>query len=403
MSATELVVAHKDHSREPGTTTKELWPEPLDTPGVIPHHLTRAAAESSPILEVLQRVVYRLRPNGTGDLEKALALLALYQAIRPAYEHLKGLFLQACTVQVAIPESDPVAKEILAWISAEVVLKSRTRSAMLVTGGLETNINYNHPLRYPDSESKKDNDQEVVCLPPVGTRLFWIGYRPFLFSRSGGVGMQRNELLSGLPTNQKGEHQNALTLVTLGWDLAPLHKFTELCRNFKRKNLNGTTLVYFAGGGHRSLYGESMWQSVSKAEIKSDIIRDAEYYYSEQARQFFADCGIPYRRGYLFQGPLINLASGDLSDGTLHNLFLNLPRKCVVVIEDIDSAGIGREQGPSTQAQPGRVDKKVYFGNINKSAGRSIFMRLIGRSALAHDAMFTMTEIEKYADAFADK
>lgn len=173
-----------------------------------------------------------------------------------------------------------------------------------------------------------------------------------------------------------------------------------------------------------------------------------------------------------------------MSDGSLHRLFLLLPRKCVVVIEDIDSAGIGREQGSVTQPtpavppmaselasllggsgpslqlpgvaaadgggggppgrrnrntvtlsgllnaidgnasqegrllimtsnnpdaldgallRPGRVDKKVYFGNMTKSAGRSIFMRLIGRSALAHDAAFTMAEVEMYADQFADK
>lgn len=154
----------------------------------------------------------------------------------------------------------------------------------------------------------------------------------------------------------------------------------------------------------------------------------------------------------------------------------------MVVIEDIDSAGIGREQGPKTKPQPadldmfediasvprfpsmpgfpkahpmvsdehsykrtkrntvtlsgllnaidgnasqegrllimtsnnpealdaalirpGRIDKKVYFGNMSKSAGKSIYMRLIGRSALAHDAAFTMAEIEQYATEFADK
>lgn len=162
-------------------------------------------------------------------------------------------------------------------------------------------------------------------------------------------------------------------------------------------------------------------------------------------------------------------------------MFLHLPRKCVVVLEDIDSAGIGREQvkqpapafagmpaetvalmggavppfpAPGTAAaasgrgshgdarrnnvtlhgllnaidgnasqegrllimtsntpdvldgaliRPGRVDRKVYFGNMNKSAVRSMFMRLIGRSALTHDAVITMVEVEKYADEFADK
>jgi chaperone BCS1 len=114
-------------------------------------------------------------------------------------------------------------------------------------------------------------------------------------------------------------------------------------------------------------------------------------------RQFFADCGIPYRRGYLFHGPpgtgkssfsaalaghlqcdiyhvsslccralqsltrsQINLASGDFSDGNLHRLFLALPRKCIVVIEDIDSAGIGREQGPSMQPVPPPPDSPLY-------------------------------------------
>lgn len=53
--------------------------------------------------------------------------------------------------------------------------------------------------------------------------------------------------------------------------------------------------------------------------------------------------------------------------------------------------------------RPGRIDKKVYFGNMTKNAGKSIFMRLIGRSALAHDALFTMAQIEQFATEFADK
>jgi chaperone BCS1 len=53
--------------------------------------------------------------------------------------------------------------------------------------------------------------------------------------------------------------------------------------------------------------------------------------------------------------------------------------------------------------RPGRIDKKVYFGNMSKSAGKSIYMRLIGRSALAHDAAFTMAEIEQYANDFSER
>lgn len=119
----------------------QLWSEPLDTPGYIPRHLKRAATSQYPILEVLQRLLYRVQPSSSssssGDLEKLLALIGLYQAVRPVYHQLKHLCIWALTVQVTIPETDPVAKEVLAWMGSEVILTSRTRSAMLVTGGMQ--------------------------------------------------------------------------------------------------------------------------------------------------------------------------------------------------------------------------------------------------------------------------
>jgi chaperone BCS1 len=119
-----------DLTFSPGKAS-QLWPEPLDTPGLIPRHLKRSATGQFPILEVIQRLLYRLKPSGVGDLEKILALVGLYQAAQPVYKHLKGLFIWAFTVQVTIPETDPVAREVLAWMGAEVILNSHTRSAML--------------------------------------------------------------------------------------------------------------------------------------------------------------------------------------------------------------------------------------------------------------------------------
>ncbi|OAK96026.1 P-loop containing nucleoside triphosphate hydrolase protein [Phaeosphaeriaceae sp. SRC1lsM3a] len=482
----------------------EIWPEPLSTPGVVPRHLMRSATTQFPIIEVLQRLLNRIHLGGTtGGLEKVLALLGLYQAIKPATRYLKDFLIWAFTVQITIPEGDPVCKEILAWMGAEVMRDGRTRSAMLVTGGTENNINgMPMPGRFSMHHPNNDRvDDKVACLPPIGSRVFWIGFRPFLFSRSG---IQRNAINVGaVPVlNEKGQLQNAITISTLGRSLAPLQNFADLCHEFKLKNLTGTTTVYFAGSPAQYVNG---WQSVSKAirrldtidmdeDVKADIIRDADYYYSEQSRQFFADCGIPYRRGYLFHGPPgsgkssfsaalaghlrcdiyhVNLASSEINDSSLHHLFLSLPRKCVVVIEDIDSAGIGREHGskippggippppgsvfsddspPPPQpsypmvrgkssrntvtlsgllnaidgnssaegrllvmtsnnpdalddalTRPGRIDKRVYFGTMNKAASRSMYMRLIGRSAIAHDAAYTMAEVEQSATEFAEK
>lgn len=162
--------------QKPGNDTS-LWPEPLTTPGVIPRHLKKSATAAFPILEVLQRLLYRLRPQGTSgsDLEKALALIGLYQAVRPVYSHIKKLFLWAFTVQITVPESDPVSKEILGWMGSEIVSKSRTRSAMLLTGSID-NMNgpFPHQMRFPGTGPGNDRvDDEVLCLPPLGTRIFW--------------------------------------------------------------------------------------------------------------------------------------------------------------------------------------------------------------------------------------
>lgn len=100
--------------------------------------------------------------------------------------------------------------------------------------------------------------------------------------------------MAGNYVDDSGQLQNSLSLMTLGWSLKPLKAFTELCHQFKLDNLTGTTTVFFAGGGHGdSAYGDG-WESVSKAirklhtidmdeAVKTDVIRDAEYYYSDQS------------------------------------------------------------------------------------------------------------------------
>jgi chaperone BCS1 len=82
-----------------------LYSEPLDTPGVIPKHLKRAATAQFPLFEILQRFLLRLQPGGAvADLEKIVAVIALYNAAVPAYRHIKAFLIWSLTCQVTIPE-----------------------------------------------------------------------------------------------------------------------------------------------------------------------------------------------------------------------------------------------------------------------------------------------------------
>lgn len=91
-----------------------------------------------------------------------------------------------------------------------------------------------------------------------------------------------------------GRMKHALTITTLGWNLGPLKNFVMKCHEWKKANMTGTTTVYFAGGGAYDSYGGGQWQSINKPvrkldtidmedSVKLDLVRDAEYYYSEQS------------------------------------------------------------------------------------------------------------------------
>lgn len=92
---------------------------------------------------------------------------------------------------------------------------------------------------------------------------------------------------------------------------------------------------------------------------KDAFINDMKDYLRRET--WYTDRGIPYRRGYLFHGPpgtgktslcfaaagilrltlyILSLSSKTLDDDHLMTLFSELPRQCIVLLEDVDSAGI---------------------------------------------------------------
>lgn len=79
---------------------------------------------------------------------------------------------------------------------------------------------------------------------------------------------------------------------------------------------------------------------------------------------FNRNSGIPYRRGYLLHGPpgsgktsfiqalageldynlcILNLSERGLTDDRLHLILSIIPERCIMVLEDIDTAFSGRD------------------------------------------------------------
>jgi chaperone BCS1 len=90
--------------------------------------------------------------------------------------------------------------------------------------------------------------------------------------------------------------------------------------------------------------------------------------------------GIPYRRGYLFSGApgtgktsltaalagvfgldiyVLSLLDADLTETTLVRLLGNVPSRCIVLLEDVDAAGLGkRPDPPSSKEKESTSDDK---------------------------------------------
>ncbi|KAJ4294243.1 hypothetical protein N0V90_007933 [Kalmusia sp. IMI 367209] len=382
-------MAQPTHHRPTASGSQQqltLYREPLDTPGLVPSHLKRATTDANPIIEILQRFLSHLTPGSGATIEKFVALIALYKALSPVWGLAKDFVLRSLTSHVSISEFDPVAQDIFLWVSSQVINKGFTTSAAIITGenGAPGDMAGYLPGNIRGQPGARQSE-EARFLPPVGKRFFWPQqpiqeYVPHIryltFPSDLKLGNAGHALL-----DFEGTPPNSIILYTPGWSLEPLRSFLKQCHDYKIENKAGTTNIYFSSG-KMDPYSGHLWSTVVKAtrkldtidmddKSKADLVSDAEYYYSDESKKFFADCGIPYRRGYLFHGPpgtgktsfsaalaghlncdlyIINLATGDVSDGHLHRLFLALPRKCIVVIEDIDAAGIGREQGPASIA-----------------------------------------------------
>ena len=209
-------------------------------------------------------------------------------------------------------------------------------------------------------------------------------------------------------------------------------------------------------------------------EKKIPLVQDMESYLSKETKIFYASRGIPLRRGYLLHGPpgtgkssfsaaiaghfaldlfVVNLTTPGLDDKGLETLFDALPARCIVLLEDIDSAGIQREHirqaskkasdeanstdkacvtlsgllnvlgGPSAgeerlllmttnkpnsldaaMVRPGRIDMKVHLGYASTEVLATMFKHIFTRNSQECDDKHSAAHNQRMsglANAFA--
>jgi chaperone BCS1 len=153
-----------------------------------------------------------------------------------------------------------------------------------------------------------------------------------------------------------------ITLSTFGRDKQPLEAIVHAAMNHRIERELNRIAVYvpspYNNEWTRARLGNNrkLDSVVLKAGQKESILADLDRFFA--ARERYETLGIPWRRGYLLYGPpgtgktslvtalaselslnvcVLSLASPNVTDEKIGNLLASVPRRSVILIEDVDA------------------------------------------------------------------
>ncbi|KAM6477586.1 BCS1 N terminal-domain-containing protein [Trichoderma sp. SZMC 28011] len=301
---------------------------------------------------------------------------------------------------------DEIYNMLMLWISRQKFSQNSRR--FLVNTDLYSRSSYVWGGSNDDSDDE-DGDEEVSVdilgpkqtlhyTPSFGSHLFWYKGWPLFFERH-----QNQQQINFQSASEREE----LSISCFGRNPRLLKELLFEARQMYLKKDERKTLIYRSSSG-TAYGGEPYWQrSMSRPnrpfstvilseKMKQDLIDDAADYLNPATRRWYANRGIPYRRGYLLYGPpgtgksslslalagyfrmkiyIVSLSSINATEEGLTSLFSNLPTRCLVLLEDIDTAGLThtREEpdaAPAPIAAPNPSAPTPPSGSNTGSGGR---------------------------------
>lgn len=314
-----------------------------------------------------------------------LVALALMKGSSYLFAMLERAFRRCFMSSIYIDEHDDLFQMVMAWLAesqqfgSRRSLRAKTQTGAKAEDGADDiagdALNENGIFDYTRWSARLPPRFE----PYYGQNYMFHNGTLFFFKRSQRQGNQRVQV-----TFNGSAEDDLLQLDCIGRSTDPIK---ELLRTIKVWSLNrqrNITTIRHPTPKDRARFGGSWTKTSSRpsrpmetvildAEQKSMIIRDMNEYLHPASARWYAARGIPYRRGYLFHGPpgtgktslsfalagifgleiyAISLQEPTLTEGDLLQLFNGLPRRCIVLLEDVDAAGLLRDRASDEKNKP---------------------------------------------------
>lgn len=303
----------------------------------------------------------------------------LYTALKFIWKHAYAQFQEHFMSFISIDSDDDIYDHVMTWLQGQKMVKT---SRSLVAKTSQQSI---WDLE-DDDEEMEALDQDVLLnfsnwdakVPPefqpyFGSHRFFHKGRYFEFNRSTKPVMHQGWAGSFFQTDE------TIQLTCIGRSTQPIKDLLRECRDQYLNTRKASTIVRRPAPKENRSRGRSVWNTVATRPSrpldtvvldrvqKEALLADINEYLHPSTPRWYANRGIPYRRGYLFAGPpgtgksslawavagvfgldiyCISLVEPTLTEEDLGIMFTSLPRRCVVLLEDIDSAGLAKRQNP---------------------------------------------------------
>lgn len=327
---------------------------------------------------IISQIIFRLFGIDIGLLASGCVILfGLSHAASFCNSYFSSYYDRYFMSAITIDGDDQLYRDVVKWATEQRMTRiSRDLRAETKPRGAQYD-----PEDDSDSDDDKPSEQSIFNygrlannVPPryepnYGSDKFVHGGRTYYLSR------ERKDKKSPW----WGDAWDEVMIIRCnGRSTKPIKDFLLYVRQWNLKNEDQTTSIHRPSPkGENS--SDTRWNRQSnrasrpmrtvslEKEQKRIIVNDVNEYLQPETRRWYDARGIPYRRGYLFHGPpgtgktslsfalagifgldiyCISLSEVGLTEADLNKLFTELPRRCIVLLEDIDSAGLRRDTDP---------------------------------------------------------
>ncbi|KAL8836885.1 MAG: hypothetical protein Q9176_006015 [Flavoplaca citrina] len=325
-----------------------------------------------------------------------LLVFGLFTSAKLIWHYAYEYFQEYCMSYVCIESDDDIFAHVMDWLAEQKISKS-SRTLMATTGRESAWDSFSGGEMDFVSEpgqllnfSNWDAKVPPTFQPYFGTHRFFHKGRYFEFLRQ-----QKSVMGSSWGGGSVIREDEYIKLTCIGRSTQPIKDLIKEARDHYLDKEKTSTVVRRPAPKEMRGRGRNVWNRVASRpsrpidtvvlehEQKARLLADINEYLHPKTAIWYANRGIPYRRGYLLAGPpgtgksslawaiagvfgldiyCISLVEPTLTEEDLGTMFTSLPRRCVVLLEDIDAAGLVKRGEQTTTEETKDTSEAAKLG-----------------------------------------